>query len=147
MILQDCADTLLGILYSNPEKIDRRLLAQYSLRAEMFSYDKSQEILFRIISLASYADKKVNDTFISAYASKHKLTEEQVDDVKFALERVQEQETNFTYLPESVQVFKKELKTYSFKRLLLTSNDDLNKGEKSIDDILVDARQELQSIS
>lgn len=147
MILQDCADSLLGILYSNPEKIDRRLLAQYSLRAEMFSYDKSQEILFRIISLASYADKKVNDTFISAYASKHKLTEEQVDDVKFALERVQEQETNFTYLPESVQVFKKELKTYSFKRLLLTSNDALNKGEKSIDDILVDARQELQNIS
>lgn len=147
MILQDSADALLSILYNNPDKIDRRVLNKFKLRAELFAFDKPSELLFKIISLASYADKKVNDTFIEAFANRNKISEDLVEDIKFAKERLSEQDGDFALLEETVQVFKAELKTTLFKRLLLASNDELNKGKTQIDDLLLEVRQKLQDIS
>jgi len=146
MVLQDCADELLGILFANPDKIDRQLLTKLKLKADLFSVDKAQEYLFRLICLAAYANKQVNEAFIDAYCSKNKISKELSDDIKFALDRVREQDSDFSYLEEKTTVYKAALKSYAFKRMLLISNEDLNKGVKSIDDILVFAREELHKI-
>lgn len=146
MIAIDKGDEVLGILYAHPERISRDLLKKHNLSSKSFPLDKAQTSLFKLIVTASYANKKVDEPFLKAFAIRSKLSEEEQDNLLFALDRVKEQDPDFDSLEDKLTIYKKELKTALMHKLILETNDAISKG-KDIDEIIEQHREEFQRVS
>lgn len=140
MQLTDRADDLLGILYANPDKISRTFLKEKDISESLFDFDESLQSLFKIIVIASYAGKKLNETLIDSYAAKLGLNDDKKADLDIAFLRVKEAESDFSLFEDSLFLFLQELKIHRFRRMLLDANERMNKGDK-IEDILLSHKE------
>ena len=124
-------------------KLSREFLKKYNLSASLFPLEHAQEILFRLIVTASYANKKVTEALIEAYCVKNKISDEGKENTIFALDRIKEQDKDFAEFEDKLLVYRKELKTAQLNKLVFATNKSIQDG-KDIDQILEKHREQLQ---